>query len=540
MTAWRAFRSGILLLGLGVFCLVPRAEGSVKILRHQAETLEAQGEWERACEVYEALCRLDRQGTDWRRRYQHCLRRAWQVRRHKDVAYHREVLSLDYGQALRLFTIVYDTLVEYSLDKKKAEPGRLWHKSLEELGWALEDAVFCQLHLPDVKKSAIRQFKASLEKIVGASQATSRQEVLKLVREAALQAQGQLNLSATTVVLELTCGMCYALDDYTFYLTPSQLRELCDSLKGEIVGIGLKLDIQDGKLLILDVAPYSPAAEVMPPLLRDDHLLTIDKKNTQQLTLDAALELLEGQAGTEVELVVNSPKTGLRLIKLWRRGQLLPSVSYHLQSDGIGYLHLAAFQESTVQELDLALLALTKADMKALILDLRGNSGGVFEAAIDTARRFLTSGVIASTQHQESRYNTTYHARNSAALTLPLVVLIDGETASAAEVLAGALKENKRARLVGQPSFGKGCIQCVLKLPNATGGVPTGGLRVSVARFFSPAGQPYTGRGVAPHLLVDRFLGPEGTVVADLQFEQARLEAQRLLEWSPDGVSHRP
>ncbi len=538
MTGRRTFRSGIWLLGLGFFCLAPSAEGSVNILRQQAETLESQGEWERACEVYEALCRLDRQHLQWHQRYQHCLRRALQVRRHKDVAYHREVLSLDYGQALRLFTIVYDTLVEHSLDKKKAEPARLWHQAMEELGWALEDTVFCQLHLAGVSKNAIKQFKNKLGKAIGASPAVSRQQVLKALREVALQAQGQLNLNATTVVLEFTCGMCYALDDFTFYLTPSQLRELCDSLKGEVVGVGLKLGLQDGKLAILDVAPYSPAAEVVPPLLRDDFILSIDKKNVSQLPLAVALDMLEGPAGTEVELVVNSPKGGLRLVKLWRRGQLLPSVSYHLKNDGLGYVHIAAFQDSTVLEVDQALAALTKAEMKALILDLRGNSGGVFEAAIDTARRFLANGIIASTQHTDPRHNTTYHARNADALLLPLVVLIDGDTASAAEVLAGALKDNKRARLVGQPSFGKGCIQCVLKLPNAIGNVPTGGLRVTVARFFSPAGLPYTGRGVTPHWLVERFLGTDG--IADPQLEQARLEAQRLLEGSPDSGSQRP
>lgn len=527
MAARRIFCSGILLVGL-VF-LAARAAGSVEDLRGQAVLLEKHGDWEKACEVYDALGRLDPQPGRWRERYQHCLRRALQVRRHKDLTYHREVLSLDYSQALRLFTIVYDTMVDYSLDKKKADPGRLFAKGLEELGHALDEASFIQHHLPEAKKSALRQFKNSLKKTYAETQPTNRQQVLKQVRDVALLAQSQLNLNATTVVLEFTCGICYALDEYTLYLTPGQLRELCDSLKGEIVGVGLKLTMQDGKLLILDVLPYSPAAEVLPPLLKDDHILSIDKKNTNQLTLEAAQEMLEGAAGSKIELLINSATAGLRLVTLWRRGQLLPSVSYQLKPDGIGYIQIAAFQETTAQELDLALLALAKAEMKALILDLRGNSGGVFEAAIDVAKRFLSSGVIVSTQHQEAKYNMTYHARNPAALTLPLVVLIDSETASAAEILAGALRDNKRARLVGQATFGKGCIQCVLKLPPATGGVPTGGLRVTVARFFSPAGQPYSGRGVLPHLVADRFLTTDGSIVADPQLEQARLEALRLL-----------
>jgi len=165
--------------------------------------------------------------------------------------------------------------------------------------------------------------------------------------------------------------------------------------------------------------------------------------------------------------------------------------------------------------------------MRALILDLRGNGGGLFEAAIDTARRFLTQGIIASTQSVDSRYSTIYQSRNPAAFSLPLVVLIDGETASAAEVVAGALKENRRGRLVGQTTFGKGCTQTVFRLPPAPGGVPTGGLRITVARFFSPTGSPYAGRGVAPHVPVERLAMSDKD--PDPQLEEARVEAQRLL-----------
>jgi carboxyl-terminal processing protease len=181
--------------------------------------------------------------------------------------------------------------------------------------------------------------------------------------------------------------------------------------------------------------------------------------------------------------------------------------------------------------MDEALATLSKHGMmKALVLDIRGNAGGVFEVAIDVAKRFLASGVIASTQHSDPRFNNVYQARNPAALTLPLVVLIDGDTASAAEVLAGALKENKRGRLVGQTTFGKGCTQCVLKLPSAPfGGVPTGGMRLTVARFFSPDGFAYSGRGVAPHVVAEPwFMGSSSSL--DQQMDAALLEAQRLLD----------
>jgi carboxyl-terminal processing protease len=157
---------------------------------------------------------------------------------------------------------------------------------------------------------------------------------------------------------------------------------------------------------------------------------------------------------------------------------------------------------------------------------LRENNGGVFESAIETARRFLSTGIIASTQHQDSKFNFVYNAKNPNAIALPIVVLVDGDTASAAEVLAGALKDNNRATLIGQTTFGKGCTQCVLKLPNALGGVPTGGLKLTVARFFSPKGVSYSGRGIVPHILMeDRMASPN----TDVYLERAIAELTRVL-----------
>jgi carboxyl-terminal processing protease len=166
------------------------------------------------------------------------------------------------------------------------------------------------------------------------------------------------------------------------------------------------------------------------------------------------------------------------------------------------------------------------------VLDLRGNGGGLFETAVDCARRFLPSGVIGTLHTTDPKQPPVkvYQSLNPSALTLPLVVLVDGDTASAAEVLAGALKENRRARLVGQPSYGKGCIQGLMRLrPQPDDTVYPGALRVTVARFYSPTGQPYSGRGVLPHLLVEQpNLDSLGR--PDQQLSRAFDEATQLIE----------
>lgn len=501
-------------------------------LFHQARTFEGQGEWDKACETYEEILRRDRGSVAARHQYRICLQRYWQFRRHRDDSYRQEVLSLDYGQALRLYAVIRDTLLDSSLQKKKVDAAQMFAKGLAELDAALADPLFRQQYLPGARFEAIDDFRGVLRRKWGTARPAGRAQANKLVRDIALAAQNALDVHCTVVIMEFACGSCYALDEYTLYLTPNQLRELVDSLRGEFASVGLLLALQDGRLVVQQVAPYSPAAQVMPPLIRDDQVLAIDRKPVAGMSLEAAQTLLDGPVGTMVELEVFSPQAGVRTLSLRRRATFLPSVRYQMQSDLIGYVHLSCFQDTTVSELDQALAGLAKADMKALILDLRGNSGGLFDAAIDSARRFLAQGIVTSIECTDSRLNTVYHARNPQACTFPLVVLVDGQTASAAEVLAGALKENKRARLLGATTFGKGCTQCLVKLPGAAGGVPTGGLRLTVARFHSPSGRPYTGKGVVPDVIVEIPAMPGSMMndVQDFQLEAALVEAQRLLE----------
>lgn len=440
---WCIFLCGLLLFAPRLHAGIDPVK--VKALRQEAEHHEQRAEWDKACLIYESILRLDRAVPEIQERYQTCLRRYWQVRRHTDPSYRKEILGMDYAQALRLYTVIRNTLLDNALDKGKVDPGQLFRKGLEEFDNALTDPYLVAQYLPAATPRDIRAFRAFLKETWSREERLTRQQAVKQVRDVTLAAQHSLHLNASFIVMEFACGACYGLDEYTLYLTPNQLRELVDSLHGDYAGM------------------------------------------------------------------------------------FTPSVSYRMQSDRIGYMHIACFQESTVQEVDDALAALGKEGMKSLILDLRGNGGGMFESAIDVARRFLVTGVIAATQNSDPRFSTVYQARNPNALTVGLVVLIDADTASAAEVLVGALKDNKRGRLVGQTTFGKGCTQCVLRLPAASTGVGAGGIRLTVARFFSPEGLPYSGRGVVPNIAVDRpFMSSMSDM--DQQMDTALMEAQRLLE----------
>ena len=428
----RVLLAGIIAVSPAIVVAGPNA---VRELIERAERHEKAGEWDKAYAVYDEIIKSHRGLAGIKDRQLNILRRFWQEQRHADLGYRKEVLSLDYSQALKLHGLIADAILDASMQKAKVRPGQLLRKGIEELEAALADRGFAASYLAEAKPEAIAEFRAFLKAKHVAAAGLNRDDCRKTLRESALAGQSTLRLKPVVSVMELACGACYALDEYTAYLTPQQYRELADSLKSS-------------------------------PMM------------------------------------------------------FVSTVQFDMKAPELGYMRISMFNESTAMEVDEAFAQMNKGGLKGLILDLRGNPGGLFESSVEVARRFLANGVIASTENYDPKQSLVYQSRNPAAWTVPLVVLVDGDTASAAEVLAGALKENNRARLIGQPTFGKGSTQGLIKLPDALGGVPTGGLRLTIARFFSPKGVPYAGQGIVPDLLVERLMD-------DLQLAEAIAELQR-------------
>jgi carboxyl-terminal processing protease len=502
---------------------------TVKSLRAQAEQFESVGDWEHAADKYEEILRLNRNSPGIKARYNYCLRRYFQVLRLRDPSYRKEVLSLSFPKAMRMYEIVLYNLLHNTLDKNKIDAALLFRKGAEEYRFALSLNEFCADHLGGLKPEQTANFRKLIHDNFGNRGNMTYEQAVDALRDVVMKSTNTFpEINATTVVMEFVCGACYALDEYTVYLTPRQLRELCDTLKGRYVGVGLRLKVEDGKVLIADILPDSPAAEAMPSLSRDDQILSIDTKTTSAMPLEVAMGLLEGDEGTIVHLGVFSTVHGQRIVELRRKPLFVPSVTAELLEGDVGYLKIHCFQDTTLQEFDARLLELSKTTMRALVLDLRGNPGGLLDVSVEVAKRFLPNGTLVVSQvHHDAKQTKAFRSENLAPLTIPLVVLVDSDTASAAEVLAGALKENKRARVVGLTTYGKGCSQGLLKLPQegalrsppqSSVGPETGGIRITIARFFSPTGQPYSGRGVDPDIFAE----------GDLQLYHAREEALRL------------
>jgi carboxyl-terminal processing protease len=500
------------------------AKGKAK---EEAKKFARAGQWAKACAKYDEAIRLDRNDAESRTGFRECLRRYQQLRRHRDPSYQRLIAAkgtgaLPYSQALILYRVMLEGLQRDYVDKTKPVPRHLFLRGKEEFRTALADRDFLKAHTK-ARPRDLDQFRAKLARGWNGKNVTTVNDAVNLVRDIAMTAQkaftfGGLELNATLVVLEFACGACASLDQYTFYLTPGQFGALFNATKAaKVIGVGIDLVSRESKLVISRVWRGSPAEAA--GLKVEDQVTRIGKKPAAGLTPDTARELLKGDIGTTVELEVASPGTESRSVALKRQKLIPTSVEYGWlweksemtmdpgKQTELGYVQITHFRKSTPRELDAALLFLRDGGMKGLILDLRGNRGGSFEAGVDCARRFLTSGIIVSTKDRDGKVKD-HLVRNGTRVvplpdTLPVVVLIDRYTESSAEVLAAALKERPRTKLVGQTTFGKGCSQTFLCLKTGDRKL-VGAICITVEKFFSPkTGDSYHGRGIEPDTPVE-------------------------------------
>jgi len=471
-------------------------------LRQRAQDCEKSGDWLEACRCYDEILRTDRAQGEVRDAYQRCLRQLHLQRRHRDPAYREAMARLLPSQAIEIYDQVLKIVSAAYVDRHKADLTLLFRQGVQELRLALNEDSFLRDHLASSAPQSVRAFQTRLETWPERrihNRAEAKEEVLAVGRAAQEVGLALGVLFFTAVPLEFACGACNALDEYTLFLTPSHYSDVQATLRGKLIGVGIDLAVAEGKLTIARVTPRSPAEEM--GLRAQDRLLRIDGQMIDHLTAEFVAERLRGEPGTTVELEVFTPgHMTARVLKLSRRPFVVPSVEFRVlgemsDQEVIGYLRISGFQDNTLQEVKDALAQLQSLEhIQGLVLDLRDNPGGLFKSAVQVSELFLGSGIIVIGQSPVREYNKPFKAGIANPFLLPLAVLVNGETASSAEVLAGALKEQGRARLFGQTTYGKGSIQCIIPVPNTPAGI-----RLSVARLLSPTRRPYTDHGIVPN-----------------------------------------
>ncbi len=288
-------------------------------------------------------------------------------------------------------------------------------------------------------------------------------------------------------------------DPFTRFLRPDQYLSLRTSTRGELTGVGLQiaLDPQTGELTVIAPIEGSPAdrAELRPL----DRIVKINGTATASISLDEAAERMRGPAGTKVLLTVAREGTPEFEVPLLRdRIELNPVYAeLHREAAGpVGYIRLSQFNGNAVDEMAEAIQQLEAQGASRYILDLRSNPGGLLQAGVEIARLWLDQGVVVYTVNREG-VQDRIEARDGALSQAPLVVLVNGGTASASEILAGALQDNGRAKLVGTQTFGKGLIQSLFDLSDGSG------LAVTVAKYQTPSHRDINKSGITPDIVVD-------------------------------------
>lgn len=287
-------------------------------------------------------------------------------------------------------------------------------------------------------------------------------------------------------------------DVYTKFLTPKEYKEESESIEGSLKGIGVQIGVRDGKLLI--IAPLEDTPGEKAGLLSEDEILEINGESTKGITVEAAADKIRGPEGTSVKLLIKRKGAANKLYTIQRANIELKSVSTKAPKigkvdDNLGYIRLSSFiSRNAASEFQNALNQLK--DKDGIIIDLRSNPGGLLTNAIYIADMLLSNKTIVSTVDRDG-YKETQNSLSQVSTNQPIVVLINGGSASASEILSGALKDNKRAIIVGKKSFGKGLVQEINKLPDGSA------LHITIQKYLTPNGTDIHKKGITPDYVVD-------------------------------------
>ena len=295
-------------------------------------------------------------------------------------------------------------------------------------------------------------------------------------------------------------GLLTGLDPHSAYLDKDAFTELREGTSGEFGGLGIVVGMKDGFVNVISPIDDTPAERA--GVKSGDLIIRLDDKNVKGMTLEDAVSIMRGKPNTDIELTIVREGADKPLkIEITRAIIKIQSVRSKTLDKGFGYIRVSAFQERTGADLRKAISKLKKANdkkLKGLVLDLRNNPGGLLSAAVEVSDAFLEGGTVVSIKGRDESNTTTYSAKGLDLINeAPIVVLINGGSASASEIVAGALQDHKRAIIMGTLSFGKASVQTVVPLGNGSA------LKLTTARYYTPSGASIQAKGITPDIVLD-------------------------------------
>jgi carboxyl-terminal processing protease len=312
-------------------------------------------------------------------------------------------------------------------------------------------------------------------------------------------------------------GVVSTLDPHSSFMNPEEFRELQIETKGKFSGIGIEITMKDRILTVVSPIEGTPAYQA--GLMAGDQIVKINGQSTKNMTLTEAVKMIRGPKGSKVTLTIN--REGFpqpRDFAIVREIIPIRSVRARIVDGGIGYIRLSTFQDQTDQDLRVMLKKMQQRllPFKGLILDLRNDPGGLLDQAVRVSDEFLSSGLIVYTEGRNPQQSMRFYARpgsKAESVSVPMVVLINEGSASASEIVAGALKDQKRAVIMGAKSFGKGSVQTIIPLEDGSA------LRLTTALYYTPSGQVINEKGIIPDIVVEEKQPPPGKTLQSLRDE---------------------
>ncbi|MBN2225124.1 MAG: S41 family peptidase [Deltaproteobacteria bacterium] len=358
-------------------------------------------------------------------------------------------------------------------------------------------------------------------------------DVLNLIKENYVD-----EVDAGTLVTNAIRGMVSGLDPHSVFFTPDEYEDFQVGTTGSFGGLGIELGIIDSYPGVISPIEDTPAWRI--GLKAGDKIVAIEGKPTDGMTIMEAVKQLRGEPGTKVTVsIMRKGFTKPRDYTIIREIINTKSIKYEVYDNNIAYVRIMQFQERTSTDLRAALDAIVKktdGNIRGIILDLRNDPGGLLNKSVEVADDFISEGIIVYTKGRVSGSDMTFTAKKDGTLPsdIPMVVLVNGGSASASEIVAGALKDHKRAIIVGEKTYGKGSVQSIIPLPDGSG------LKITTAKYFTPSGISIQDKGIVPDIVIENKEPEETTngnvteTEEEMKLPDAQLDKAKevILNWN--------